>query len=241
MIQHDEDALHERLVDLLRDEFGDDLLGVLVTGSRVHGTHGPTSDLDAHVIIATPRRQRRNFLLDGIEVELFINPAFQCRRYFADGRGHNPHMFTFGRAVYDPHGVVATLRDEARQLWEAGPAPRDERLDWLARYAPADLVRDLDDEGDDEATATLLLAALVEQLVATHYRLNGRWAVKAKRRLGDLAGWDDLAAQLARLALACGPLPRRREAARRLAEHVLQPLGGLMPLEWRTEWEALQP
>src|SRR5690242_2170094 len=69
-----EDSRYGRLVALLREEFGDGLLGVLLTGSRVHGTPGPTSDLDAHVIIAAPRRQRRNFVLDGLEVELFLNP-----------------------------------------------------------------------------------------------------------------------------------------------------------------------
>ena len=33
----------------------------------------------------------------------------------------------------------------------------------------------------------------------------------------------------------------RRAALDALAAHVLAPLGGLMPLEWRIEWEELQP
>lgn len=230
-----------RLVALLRAEFGDDLIGVLATGSRVYGTPGPTSDLDAHVLIAAPRRQRRNFVLDGLEIELFINPPSQVRRYFADGRGHDPHMFAHGRALYDPQGVVARLQAEARQIWEAGPAPPDEPPAWLERYFPADLLRDLADVGDDEATASLLIAALVERLLATHYRLNRRWSAKAKRRLADLDRWDRDAAHLARGALAGGSLAERREAARLLAERVLLPLGGAMPLAWRTEWEAVQP
>ena len=236
-----ENRLYQRLVSMLREEFGDELLGVLVTGSRVHGTPGPTSDLDAHVLIAAPRRQRRNFLLDGLEVELFINPPAQVRRYFADGRGHDPHMFVFGRAIYDPQNVVAALRDEARAIWEAGPSPLNERLIWMERYLPADLLRDLEDVGDDdEATAALLLAALVERLIATHYRLNGRWIVKAKRRLADLATWDSEAARLARAALVAQTCATRRAAATVLAEHVLEPLGGLMPLTWESGWEELK-
>jgi predicted nucleotidyltransferase len=226
---------------MLRDEFGEELLGVLVTGSRVHGHPDPTSDLDVHVVIAAPRRQRRNVLLDGVEIELFINPPFQSRRYFADGRGHDPHMYTFGRVVYDPQGVMAELQAEARAIWEAGPAPLDPNLTWLDRYAPADLLRDLEDVGEDEATAIVLIASLVERLLATHDRINGRWEAKAKRRLADLEGWDPLAARLARRALKCGPLIERREAAAALAEHVLHPIGGLMPIEWRTEWDEVQP
>ena len=238
---HGDEALIGRVVEMLRDEFGDGLLGVLVTGSRVHGKPGPTSDLDLHVVIAEPRRQRRNFLLHGVEVELFINPPFQSRRYFADGRGHDPHMYTFGRVVYDPQGVMAGLREEARRIWEAGPAPIDPKLVWMERYFAADLLRDLEDVGDDEATATLLVAAVVERLLAAHYRINDRWSAKAKRCLADLEGWDPAAAELARRALLCGPLAGRREAAAGLAEHVLRPLGGLMPIEWRTEWDELTP
>ena len=71
--------------------------------------------------------------------------------------------------------------------------------------------------------------------------LNRRWPAKAKRRLVDLARWDAQAAQLARTALVRGPLGARRVALDTLAAHVLAPLGGLMPLEWRNEWEELQP
>jgi predicted nucleotidyltransferase len=241
MVEQGQEELYARVVGMLREEFGKGLLGVLVTGSRVHGRPGPTSDLDVHVVIAASRRQRRNVVLDGVEVELFVNPPFQCRRYFADGRGHDPHMFAFGQVVYDPQGVMRELQAEARAIWEKGPAPLDQRLIWMERYFPADLLRDLEDAGEDEATATVLIAAVAERLLTTHYRLHGRWAVKAKRRLSDLEGWDPRAAALARRALTCGPLLARREAAAELAAHVLQPIGGVMPVEWRTEWEELQP
>jgi hypothetical protein len=87
----------------------------------------------------------------------------------------------------------------------------------------------------------MLIARIVEQLVTSHYQLNRRWPEKAKRLLTDLERWDSQAAQLARAALVCGPLDVRRTALDALAAHVLAPIGGLMPLEWRTEWEALQP
>lgn len=227
-----DERLIAALIDYLQAEFGDDLLGVLATGSRVHGQPDPTSDLDAHVVIAPPRRQRRNFVLDGVEIELFINPPFQIRRYMAAG-GTDPHMFAFGRAVYDPHGVIAALQAEGRAIWEAGPPPI--QATWMPRYFVADLLRDIVDvAASDEASASLLIAWAVERLVETHCQLNGRWPEKPKRRLGGLAAWDAPAAELARAALAGGALDQ-------LAAHVLAPLGGPMPLEWRTEWEELRP
>jgi hypothetical protein len=233
------ERLFEPLIALLRAEFGDELLGVLATGSHIHGTPGPTSDLDVHVVIDQPRRQRRNIVLEGTEIEMFINPPFQIRRYMADQRGMDPHMFTFGRAIYDPRGVVAQLQGEARAIWQAGPPRYDERQIWMPRYFAADGLRDLIDTGEDEASAALQIARIVDQLIEMHCRLSGRWPEKPKRRLADLERWAPELARLARDALTCRPIAERRAAVERMAKLVLAPIGGPMPLEWRNEWEEL--
>jgi hypothetical protein len=235
---HDVEQLFSPLIGLLRAEFGDALLGALATGSRIHGTPGPTSDLDVHVVIDQPRRQRRNIVLDGVEIEMFINPPFQIQRYMADG-GSDIHMFAFGRAIYDPHGVIGRLQDQARAIWRAGPPALAESAHWMPRYALADMLRDLTDLGADEAAASLQIARIVDQLIETHCRLNRRWPGKPKRRLAELSGWSPELAQLAGAALACRPLAKRRAAVQGMAELVLAPIGGLMPLEWRNDWEAL--
>jgi hypothetical protein len=235
----DIEQLFDPLIALLRAEFGDDLLGVLATGSRIHSTPGPTSDLDVHVVIAQPRRQRRNFLLDGLEIEMFINPPFQIQRYLADG-GNNLHMFAFGRAIYDPQGLIGQIQDQARALWQAGPPALAESARWMPRYFAADMLRDLIDLGENEAAAGLQIARIVDQLIEIHCRLNQRWPSKPKRRLAELADWAPELAQLAGAALTEKTLTERRGAVQRMAELVLAPIGGLMPLEWRNDWEPLQ-
>jgi len=170
---------------------------------------------------------------------MFVNPPFQIRRYLTDGRGNDAHMFTFGRAIYDPHGIVAQLQDEARAIWQAGPPPFSDRDMWMQRYFAADALRDLADLGEDRAATDLLVLWIVEQLIEAHYRLNGRWIAKLKRRLTDLDCWAPQVARLARAALADGSVAERRAALLRMAEPVLAPIGGLMPLEWRTAWEDL--
>jgi len=234
----DIERLFDPLVALLRAEFGDDLLGVLATGSRIHSTPGPTSDLDVHVVIAQPRRQRRNILLDGLEIEMFINPPFQIHRYMADG-GNNIHMFAFGRAIYDPHGLISQLQNKARTLWQAGPPPLEESARWMPRYFAADMLRDLTDLGEDAAAAGLQIARIVDQLIETHCRLNRRWPSKPKRRLAELAVWAPEVARLTAATQTAETLSERRAAVQQMAELVLAPIGGLMPLEWRNEWEAL--
>ena len=237
---HDIEQLFEPLIALLRAEFGEQLLGVLATGSHIHGMPGPTSDLDVHVVIDQPRRQRRNIVLDGVEIEMFINPAFRIPIYFTDGHPGTIHMFAFGRAIYDPQGLIGQLQEQARALWQAGPPPIAESARWMQRYGIADMLRDLTDLGEDVAAAGLQIARIIDQLIETHCRLNQRWPGKPKRRLAELAGWAPELERLARAALTAPPLAERRAAVQRMADLVLAPIGGLMPLEWQNDWEPLQ-
>jgi hypothetical protein len=234
------EQLFAPLLDLLRAEFSQQLVGVLATGSRIHGTPGPTSDLDVHVVIDQPRRQRRNIVLAGVEIEMFINPVFRVPIYFRDGHAGTIHMFAFGRPIYDPRGVVAQLQDQARALWQAGPPALAQSARWMPRYGAADMLRDLADLGEDEAAANLQIARIVDQLIETHCQLNRRWPGKPKRRLADLRIWAPELARLADAALGSTPLAERCAAIQRMADLVLAPIGGLMPLEWYTDWEPLQ-
>jgi len=234
------ETLFADLIALLQAEFGATLLGVLASGSRIHGTPSATSDLDSHVLISSPRRRRRNFLLHGLEIEMFINPPQRIPAYFNDGRPVTLHMFAFGQAIYDPQGIVADLQAQARTLWNAGPPLIPPSLDWHHRYVAADLTNDLLDLGDDDdSSANLLIGKLVEHLLATHYGLQRRWLAKPKRLLTDLASWDDHATTFARAALESRPLNERRAAINQLAAHVLAPIGGLAGPEWTMDWEEL--
>jgi predicted nucleotidyltransferase len=228
-------------------EFRSELLGVLVGGSRLRSEGDAHSDVDIVAVVDRPCRKRWNFLIDGIEIETFINPAFQMRRYFEeerlDGRGVMPHLCSSGQIVYDPHGLMAELQDEARAIWNAGPPLMSDRERWQFRYNTADFFRDLADvESSDDERAAFLIGLMLPRLIDQHYRISGRWLSKPKRVLKDLETWDVVAAGLARQA--CNDqvsTTDRGIAIRELADYVLAPLGGLMPLEWSTEWENLVP
>ena len=207
----------------------------------------PHSDLDVVAVIAQPQRKRWNFVIEGVEVETFINPPFQMQRYFeqerADGRGLMPHLCSTGRIVFDPQGVMAALQAEANSIWKAGPPPLSEQERWQFRYHTADALRDLADvETSDPERAAFLVGRMLPKLIDQHYRISGRWLFKPKRLFIDLANWDADAANLARQA--CNDRATIRDkcaAVRRLANHVLAPLGGIMPIEWSTDWEVLDP
>jgi hypothetical protein len=243
----DDLAIIELVVNRLRSEFGSDLLGVLAGGSRLRGEGDARSDLDTVVVIERPRRRRCNLMIAGVEIEMFINPPFQMRRYFDEerltGRGQMSHLCATGRVVFDPRGVMATIQNEACSIWEAGPPPLSDVDRWQFRYHTADLLRDIEDvRANDEERAAFLIGLLLSQLIDQHYRVAGRWLHKRKRVMNDLAQWDAPASRLARQAChGPDPIGARCSAVRALADHVLAPLGGVMPVEWSTDWEAVKP
>lgn len=243
----DGQATVERAMQLLHAEYGADLIGVLAGGSLLRGEGDRHSDIDVVVVIASPRRRRWNVMIDGVEIEMFVNPPFQMRRYFEEdrqsGRGVQPHLCSTGRIVFDPQGVMAALQAEAHSIWHAGPSALSERDRWQFRYAVADGLRDIEDvEASDKERAVLLIGALLPQIIDQHYRISGRWLHKRKRVLDDLAHWDPAACSLARRACNDGTASGERlTAVRALAAHVLAPIGGVMPLEWSTNWEELDP
>ena len=225
----------------LRAEFADELLGVIATGSRIRGEGDPASDIDVPVLIAQPRRQRRNVVVAGVEVEMFINPPWRFLKYLegdrADGTGAAQHMLVTGHIIHDPTGAAAELCDEARRQWEAGPPALTATDQWSFRYFAADSLRDIDDVMTaDPARAALLGGPFLLWLLERHYRIQRRWRPKPKRLLLDLATWDAHAASLARSAVG---RDGGAGCLRGLADHVMAPLGGLMPLAWNTEWEEL--
>jgi hypothetical protein len=242
----DDLTIIELVVQRLRKEFDADLLGVLAGGSRLRGEGDAHSDLDVVVIISRPQRRRWNIIMAGVEIEMFVNPPFQMRRYFEEerlsGRGQTPHLCATGRIVFDPQGVVALIQAEARSIWEAGPPPLSERDRWQFRYHTADLLRDIEDvQAIDEDRASFLIALLLSQLIDRHYRISGRWLHKPKRVMNDLAKWDVGTSRLAREAChSTSGISVRCAAIRALADHVLAPLGGVMPVEWSTDWESVK-
>lgn len=238
-------AILQQVLALLQDEFGDELLGVLATGSRLRREDDLTSDIDLPVVINQPRCQRRNIVVDGVEVEMFLNPPFQIRRYFADeratGRGGEQHMWSTGQIIYDPQGIMAELQAEAQAEWSAGPPPLSETGRSLARYFIADGLRDIQDVLEiDPNRAIYLIGPMLPEVINTFYRVQGRWLVKPKRVLLDLDTWDTTAARLA-ISAGTGSASQRFAALKALVEHTLTALDGPMPLTWSTDWEEIIP
>ena len=168
------------------------LLGVLWCGSAARGEANAHSDLDFHVLVEGDERWRANYVVDGLPVEVFHNPARKVRAMFAAAQGDTITMFAEGRVLL-PHPELDALVAEARALHAAGPAPRaltgQERFRLIEEVMDA---RALADAGDP--LHVLVACRAAELALEGLFGLRGWWRVKPQRWLPTLQERDPAAA-----------------------------------------------
>jgi hypothetical protein len=214
----------------LKAEFGKDLVGLLFAGSAAYGTPMPNSDVDLYVLIEPNWRQRRNRFIQGVEVEMFINPVAQIRREFDEGQWATVDMFSRGRVHYDPTGVVAQLAEDAKRIAAEPPeTPGDSEL-YFIRYRPSDLVRDVEDLVEyDRAAAEMLLGVAIQTALEAHWQIRGLHPPKPKRLLEAFrSDAPELVPHVDHITDVSHKLEDRIARLRDLCERVLEPVGGMM-------------
>jgi hypothetical protein len=214
----------------LKAEFGKDLVGLLFAGSAAYGTPMPNSDVDLYVLIEPNWRQRRNRFIQGVEVEMFINPVAQIRREFDEGQWATVDMFSRGRVHYDPTGVVAQLAEDAKRIAAEPPeTPGDSEL-YFIRYRPSDFVRDVEDLVEhDRASAEMLLGVAIQTALEAHWQMRGLHPPKPKRLLEAFRSEaPELVPHVDHITDLSHKLEDRIARLRDLCERVLEPVGGMM-------------
>ncbi|MGE5672860.1 MAG: nucleotidyltransferase domain-containing protein, partial [Mycobacterium leprae] len=117
---------------------------VLFFGSVQRGQAQATSDLDLYVVTSGTEYWRAGRVLEGVEIELFFNPASKMRERLEQGDPVAIHGFATGELLLDRSGVGAKLKTLARALWAAGPRPLTEWQMATWRYRLTDLAQDIE-------------------------------------------------------------------------------------------------
>ena len=241
MIEERFESALENVSARLKDEFGEKLLGLLLGGSVAYGEPMATSDIDVYVVIDEPWRQRRNLVVDGVDVELFINPPHKLSNEIIEA-GSTTEIFARGRVLYDPRGAVAKLVDEARGVAEMPrPIPLGDQLTRL-RYMVTDTTKDAydllvaGDEGFDVAMHNAL-----DWTLEAYYQLTGRRKPKPKYVLRDLRAREPaLADEVLRIVDTSADRRDRFERLDALGREVLEHVGGPI-VESESTRERIEP
>lgn len=151
---------------LVRDRCPD-ARAAFLAGSVLTERRTPMSDLDIVVVMDGPPAPGRETLVHrGWPVELFLQTEAVWRD-FADketAKRSSPllSMCAEGMLLVDADGLGASLQEEARRRWAAGPPPLSERERDYLRYVVTDLLDDLRGCADP-AERVYLVAQLLQR------------------------------------------------------------------------------
>jgi hypothetical protein len=160
-----------------------------------------------------------------VPAEIFINPPEAIRTYFTDdhaaGRPVTAHMLATGHVVLARGAELQELRREAA-AWLERRSYFSEAMAVRARYFAATRYEDATDVANqDPATATMLLAPAVTEMLELWYRARVGTVPRGKDLLARVADLDPDLATMARRVFSDAPFAERQVTAAEVADRTI--------------------
>ena len=205
-IQREHKLAIEQAASLLQIELGAHLVGLLIAGSIVTTQADRFSDVDLFVAFEGDWCQRRRAMINGIEVDFFV----ECNEHLMEeiGTGRNEILietYSKGSILYDPRGFVAKLQKAAQEgrrrffakIGDHYFVDAQRLLDSLKSF-----LRFVDRNQIDE---TFHMQRLLTDGFNAYYHFAHRWRPSAKYILADiLANEPNLYSHALSLLVAAG-------------------------------------
>lgn len=233
------DEALRQAVDYLDDRY--DIEALIACGTIIRGAPDPSSDLDLYVVNREPFRQRVQRFFNGVPAEIFVNPEFQVRSYFAeekqDARPITAHMLATGFVMYDPDATIASLRREGLALLADPPAAPINTIQ--TRHMIAAMYEDAIDVIDrDPHTARLFLHNALWQTLIYFFRVQPVFVPRTKDLLSTLRDIDPELHGLVTDAMNSHDAMAAAESIGRFLDAVIGVRGFF---EWETGVQQLSP
>ena len=216
----------------------ENVLGIVVSGSLVHGTIHPNSDIDVYIVLQenTDFRERGNTWVDGIEIEYFKNSPQQIRSYFITEKHspHTAHILAHGRVIYHNSNIVQDLISEAKSILNNVPKPMEKVELELSKYELDDLYKDLEDCycNHDDLGSYLIRSKIIQKGIDIFCRSHRVWRFKDKGLNAQISSIDP---GFAKLLHSCLQFNADDDANnwREFRQIIEQFLGGRRAKEWK--------
>ena len=185
------------LKEFIQDYISDpNVVGIILTGSFVHGDPGPRADLDIHIVLKeSNNRDRGNIFIDGHEIEYFVNPVNQIERYFEKEFPNDistAHMFGNSIVLFEKGPDLQRLINIAKHyLRKARPDMTSYDI-YFCRYELDDYRKDILDALDenDKFTFELISIQIIRAIIHYFGRYKNFYPGKPKRLLKQLQEID---------------------------------------------------
>lgn len=189
--------LHALNVMLAEIEKVTEPVGIVLTGSVVHGYASPTSDLDVAILHNQTWRQRVQRVIDGVPIECFINSEAWWHRTLnteaASGRSPAAHFLARGVIWRDTDARMKDLQHVAQGYVDRGPQVSANTLVNLQYAAVTTLEDGADITTLDRDRARWLMYNAIEKALHFQYLQNRIWIPREKDFFTDLEQrWPEL-------------------------------------------------
>ena len=196
------EALQHFLIPFTRDQ---NVIGIILVGSYVHSTPDKYSDIDVSIILnESETNERGNTMINGYEIEYFINSKLQLHHYFAtELHKHSAHMFTYNIVLFERNNLLQPLFEHARQVMEQKLPELSELNVERKKYLFDDLKKDFLDclENQNLFATKLLVNTIVSEAISTFYEIKQYLPEKIKRSYNYLRKIDPEFSQLIKIVI----------------------------------------
>ena len=203
----------------------------LIFGSVASGKYTKDSDLDI-VVITTHDREFKILhpYINGIKLDLSYRSFSQLSQEMYDQvkKGSRAPMIAGSKVLFDKTLNVTKLIEELNKVKPAELTQKDcDDIQFLVYHCNNKIERN---KNSNPTAALLTLHTSINEVLAAHYKINGRWLVSSKKMVEDLNSWDSTLLNLLTKFLNTSELPQKIEKWNILVEYILRPLGGIKPL-----------
>lgn len=239
--------LIDRFVKIFKDKHQQDNIdieGIFLTGSFLDPKRfSKNSDMDLFLIVKnTGKRYRGVAHIDGVEIDYFINPLEQIAGDLEKAKEAPKktmaHILAGAEIILDKNAGLDRLKVRAKELLaqETGSVmPEFART--LSKYSIDDYLKDLEDGLEDgdvfawQYNKNLFLNYLLEVFC----RQENILLVKPKYQKEEIIKKDARFIELYEKAAQASFGEEKNEQIKKLAEYVMDKLGGHLPEDWEME------
>lgn len=212
---------------------GDDrYLGAFIFGSVARGETTEYSDLDVKVVTKKENicPNINHPFIGGIKLDITFRSLKQLEHDLVkEHAGGRIPMLAESIIIFDKDGDLAKLKSACEKMRPPKAAPNKYQFIQFLVYHSDDKVR-RNLEADPE-TSLLAMTTSLDEVVKTHYGLQGYWKVSSKRLLRDLDGWDPALAKMVRAFVRTADVGEKFRVWSDIIEHVLRPIGGRQKIQ----------
>ncbi|MFD2655210.1 nucleotidyltransferase domain-containing protein [Gracilibacillus thailandensis] len=168
--------------------------GALLAGSVIRGEATKTSDLDIVIFDRNIQSAYRESIIDlGWNIEIFVHNLTSYKDFFVSdcesARPALPRMVVEGEVIIDK-GIIAAIKNEAKELLDKGPKKWSEETINTKRYFITDALDDLIGSLD-RAESLFIVNKLAEQVSEFVLRTNNKWIGDSKWVIRSLKNYDE--------------------------------------------------